>query len=168
MRWKCLLESSGNRWLLKRRHYLTWIYTDVWRKWFTRKWKLGIKWRWGWQSSKRLHKRPVTRSDDFYRQVSTKTSYVKNGTEQDLNSRVILILYQNVHWLNNKLLELTVLLQSDLKNIEILRYTEHWQKEEKIKLSSIDEFKLVRNFMRNSTECAVSCMYIKNTSKLNK
>jgi hypothetical protein len=100
--------------------------------------------------------------------VSTKTSYVKNGTEQDLNSRVILILYQNVHWLNNKLLELTVLLQSDLKNIEILRYTEHWQKEEKIKLSSIDEFKLVRNFMRNSTECAVSCMYIKNTSKLNK
>ena len=80
--------------------------------------------------------------------------------EQDLNSRVILILYQNVHWLNNKLLELTVLLQSDLKNIEILCYTEHWQKEEKIKLSGIDELKLVSNFMRNSSECAVSCMYI--------
>jgi len=40
------------------------------------------------------------------------------GNIMDVNSRVILILCHSILGLNNKLLELAVLLQSDLKNID--------------------------------------------------
>jgi hypothetical protein len=68
------------------------------------------------------------------------------GNRKDLKSRVVYILHQNVQSLNNKLLVLAVLLESDLKKVDILCFTEHWLKEEQIKLSNIDQFKLMSNF----------------------
>jgi hypothetical protein len=45
--------------------------------------------------------------------------------------------------LKNKLLELTVLLQSDLRNVDILCLTEHLLKEDQLELTTIEHFKLV-------------------------
>jgi hypothetical protein len=60
----------------------------------------------------------------------------------DLNFSQILILQHYVQRLKNKLLELTILLQLDLKNIDILFFTEHWLKEEHIRLINIDNLNL--------------------------
>jgi hypothetical protein len=86
---------------------------------------------------------------------------VVGNNRKDLNSNVISILYHNVQSLNNKLLEIAVLLQADLKDIDVLCFTEHWQKEEQIKLSNIDQFKLVSNFSRNSSEHGGLCIYVR-------
>jgi hypothetical protein len=83
------------------------------------------------------------------------------GTRKDLNSNVISIIHHNVQSLNNKLLNLAVLLQSDLKDIDVLCFTEHWQKEKQIKLSNIDQFKLLSNFNRNNTAHGGSCIYVR-------
>ena len=40
-------------------------------------------------------------------------------------------------------------------------FTQHWLKEEQIKLSDIDHFKLVCNFSKISTEHEGSCIYVR-------
>jgi hypothetical protein len=72
--------------------------------------------------SKRIRKPPVTRKDDFFmdgHQQSKFRSGIKVDNRKDLNSSQISILHHNVQCLKNKLLELTILLQSDLKNVDI-------------------------------------------------
>jgi hypothetical protein len=61
-----------------------------------------------------------------------------------------------------KLLDLIVLLKSDLKNVDILCFTEHCLKEEQFGLTYIEHFKVVSNFSRISNEKGVSCMYVKD------
>jgi hypothetical protein len=68
---------------------------------------------------------------------------MKVDSKKDLNSLQILILCHNVQSLKNQLLEITVLLLSDLKNVVIIRYTEHWLKVERIGLRSTDHCTLV-------------------------
>jgi exonuclease III len=66
-----------------------------------------------------------------------------------------------VQSLKNKLLELTVLLQSDLKNVNILCFTEHWLKEDQLELTNIEHFNLVSKFSRIRNEHGGSCTYVK-------
>jgi hypothetical protein len=58
-------------------------------------------------------------------------------------------------------LELTVLLQSDLKNVNILCFTEHWLKEDQLELTNIEHFNLVSKFSRIRNEQGGSCIYVK-------
>jgi hypothetical protein len=44
--------------------------------------------------------------------------------------------------------------------MDVLCFTEHWQKAEKIKLPSIDLFKLVSTFSRNCGEHGASCVHV--------
>jgi len=45
--------------------------------------------------------------------------------------------------INNKLAELDLLLNSNLKHIDVLCFTEHWLKEDYLKVIKIDQYKLV-------------------------
>jgi exonuclease III len=75
---------------------------------------------------------------------------------------VVAILHHKVQSINNKLLELNVLLQSDLADVDLLCLSEHWPREEYIKLSSIDKFKLTSNFSRSESDHGGSCIYVKH------
>jgi hypothetical protein len=65
--------------------------------------------------------------------------------------------------LKNKLLELTVLLQSDLKYVDILCFTEHWLKVEQFGVTNIEHFKLVSKFSRIRNEHGGSYIYVRDT-----
>jgi hypothetical protein len=56
------------------------------------------------------------------------------------------ILHQNIQSIGNKLLEVNLVLKSNLKDIDVLCFTEHWLKEDYLKLIHVDQYKLT-NFM---------------------
>jgi len=72
------------------------------------------------------------------------------GNRNDFNSLFQTILNHNVQSLSNKLLELSLLLNSELTYLDILCFTKHWQMEEQMRVLNIDHFKLVSNFGRFS------------------
>jgi hypothetical protein len=74
------------------------------------------------------------------RQQNKNTIHIKAHSKKEKKKKVfqIQILPDNIQSLKNKLLELTVLLQSDLKNV----FTEHWLKEDQLELTNIEHFKL--------------------------
>jgi len=69
------------------------------------------------------------------------------------------ILYQNIQSIGNKLIEIDLVLKSDLKDIDVLFFTEHWLKEDYLKLISIDQYVLVSYFNRKQHNHGGSCIY---------
>jgi len=91
---------------------------------------------------------------------STKVNELVNPTNrQDLyseinsatNSKVyeIRLLHYNVQSLNNKLLDIAILLATDHSNINILCFIKHWLSEVQLQVLNIDSFRLVSNFSRS-------------------
>jgi hypothetical protein len=75
---------------------------------------------------------------------------------------IVSILHHNVQSINNKLLGLNVLLQSELQDVDVLCPSEHWLREEYIKLIIIDKLKLASSFSRNKSDHGGSCIYLKH------
>jgi hypothetical protein len=67
-------------------------------------------------------------------------------------------LHQNVQSLNNKVLELDVLLQSGLQYVDVRFFSEHWQKNQHIGYTNITQFKLVSSFCRVNSEHGGVCI----------
>jgi hypothetical protein len=63
-------------------------------------------------------------------------------TKQEKQIAVVSIFHQNVQSINNKLLELNIMLQTELEEDDVLCLSKNWLKEEYIKLISIDKLKL--------------------------
>lgn len=72
---------------------------------------------------------------------------------------LIYVLCQNVQSLNNECIELAVLLQSDLKYVDVLCFTEHLQKDQQINYTNIAQFKFISSFHKNNSE-HVGVMYL--------
>jgi hypothetical protein len=83
----------------------------------------------------------------------------KVGNRNDFNSLFQIILHHNVQSLSNILLELYILLNSELINLDILYFTKHLQMEEQMRVLNIDHFKLVSNFGRFSSNYGRSCIF---------
>jgi hypothetical protein len=75
----------------------------------------------------------------------------KVGNRKDFNSYVLKIVHHNVQSLSNKLFELSIVLNSDLINLDVLCFTEHWLMENQMRDVNIDCFKLMSNFSRFSS-----------------
>jgi exonuclease III len=89
-------------------------------------------------------------------------------TRGDRNSRNVtvttkpklFILSQNIQSIGNKQIEVDLALKSNLKNIDVLCFTEHWLKEDYLKLIHIDQYELVSYFSRTQHNHGGSCIYV--------
>jgi hypothetical protein len=71
------------------------------------------------------------------------------------------ILHQNIQSIENKQIEVDLALKLDLKDIDVLCFTEHWLKEDCLKLIHIDEYELVSYFSRTQHNHGGSCIYVR-------
>ena len=60
------------------------------------------------------------------------------------------------------MLELNTLLQSELADVDVLCLSEHWLREQYIKLISTDKLKKASNFSSSKSDHADSCIYVKH------
>jgi len=65
------------------------------------------------------------------------------GNTKDFHSYVLTVLHHNVQSLSNKLLQLSILLNSDFIHTDILCFTEYWLMEEQVRVLNTDQFKSV-------------------------
>jgi hypothetical protein len=80
----------------------------------------------------------------------------------NLNEYKIRLLHHNVQSLNNKLLDIAVMLTVDNLNVNILCFTEHWLLEAQMKVININYFRLVSNFSINGSTSGGSCIFVRN------
>jgi len=82
-----------------------------------------------------------------------------------MNSKVyeIKLLHHSVQSLSNRLLDITIMLTTELSNINILCFTKHWLSEVQLKVVNIDGFRLVSNFSRSHSASGGSCIFIRST-----
>jgi hypothetical protein len=69
-------------------------------------------------------------------------------------------LHQNIQSTGNKLIEVDLVLMSDLKDIDVLCFTKHWLKEDYLKLIHIDQSELASYFNRKQRNHDGSCIYV--------
>jgi hypothetical protein len=84
------------------------------------------------------------------------------NNDKECKNKKIVVLHQNICSLTPKTTELEVLLCSELKPVNVICLTEHWQSELKLNCINITDFKLVSAFGRSSSEHGGSGIYVKN------
>ena len=112
------------------------------------------------KSPKRPRRQPVTRNKNFlWTELARgeRNSRNKIGTMKPYLS----VLHQNIQSIGNKQIEVDLPLKLNLNNIDILCFTEHWLKEDYLKLIHLDQYKLVIYFSRKNHNHGVSCTYVK-------
>ena len=82
------------------------------------------------------------------------------GNTKDFHSHVLTILHHNVQSLSNKVLQLSILLNSDFIHADILCFTEYWLMEEQIRVLNTDNFKSVSNCSRLSSNHGGLCIFV--------
>jgi len=88
------------------------------------------------------------------------TRGVKDGRNKIFTMKPNLsVLRQNIQSIGNKQTEIDLVLKSSLKNIDVLCFTEHWLKDDYLKLLQIDQYKLVSYFSRKNHNHGGSHIY---------
>ena len=109
---------------------------------------------------------PFNKDNEIVNTTETLNLYNKIGQVKNFNDYA-LILHHNVQSLNNKLLDMAMMLTVDNLNVNILCFTEHWLLEDQMNVLNIDQFRLVSNFSSYSTSGG-SHIFLRNTFKLKK
>jgi hypothetical protein len=95
----------------------------------------------------------LTNTHDLYNEIGC----VMNSNDYDIR-----LLHHNVQSLNNKLLDITIMLTTDNLNVDILCFTEHWLSEVQINVLNIDYFRLVSTFSRSHSTSGRSHIFTRN------
>jgi hypothetical protein len=94
--------------------------------------------------------------------TNTLKFYNETDCVMNFNESEIRLLHHNVQSLNNKLLDIAVMLTVGNLNVNILCFTEHWLLEAQMKVINIDSFRLVSNFSRDQSASGGLCIFIRN------
>jgi hypothetical protein len=74
----------------------------------------------------------------------------------------LIVLHQNICSLRNKVTELEVLLNAELKHVDVICRTEHWHCDQNISSNNIGGFRLVSELCSSSGTHGGSGIYVKN------
>jgi hypothetical protein len=69
----------------------------------------------------------------------------------------LLVLHQNIQSIGNKQIEVDLALKLNMNNNDVLCFTEHWLKEDYLKLIHLDQYQLASYFSRKNH------IYVKKT-----
>ena len=97
--------------------------------------------------------------------TNTLNFYKEKDCVTNFNEYEIRLLHHNVQSLNNKLLDIAVMLTAEYLNVNILCFMEHWLLDTQTKVTNIDYFRLVSNFSRNHSSSGRSCIFIRNNTE---
>jgi hypothetical protein len=86
---------------------------------------------------------------------------VKGKGEKQVRISNNLVIHQNIRSLWGKCGELEILLETEINNVEVLCFTEHWSNCYKIHAININNFTLVSAFCRKNSDHGGSCIFIK-------
>ena len=88
--------------------------------------------------------------DELANILETGDSCNNEGRTKNVREFELRLLHHSVQSLNNKLIEITIMLTVDKLNVNILCFTEHWLVEDQLNVVNIDQFRLVSKHCRNS------------------
>jgi hypothetical protein len=100
--------------------------------------------------------------------ANTHDLYNATGCVMNFNDYAIRLLHHNVQSLNNKLLDIAIMLTTGNLNVNILCFTEHWLSEVQMNILNINYFRLVSSFSRNQGTSGGSCIFTRNTTETKK
>jgi hypothetical protein len=84
------------------------------------------------------------------------------SSDKEHKNLKLVVLHQNIYSLRKETTELDVPFCSELKHVDIICLTEHWQSDRKLDCTNIFYFKLVSAFCRNNSERGRSGIYVKD------
>jgi len=113
------------------------------------------------RTSIRLRKQPE-KMDTFYGQQIVCGGKSRKVEEKQVRSTKSLnIVHQNIRSLWGKCEELEIVLATELNNIEVLCFTEHWLNCNKVHAVNINNFMLANAFCRKNSDYGGSCIFVK-------
>ena len=71
------------------------------------------------------------------------------------------VFNQNIQSIGNKQTEVDLALKLNLNNTDVLCFTEHWLKDDYLKLIHLDQYKLVSYFSMKNHNHGGSCTHVK-------
>jgi hypothetical protein len=89
----------------------------------------------------------------------TKKQYLRDDIRSNKNS--LKMFHQIIRSLRNKKVNLEILLNTNLLNIDVLGFTEHWLIDDEISCYNLPNFSLVSKYCRHNKRYGGSCIYVR-------
>ena len=85
----------------------------------------------------------------------------EKGEAQVRTANNLSIVHQNIRSLWGKCGELEILLETEINNVEVLCFTEHWLNCHKLCAIKVNHFTLANAFCRRNSEHGGSCIFVR-------
>ena len=97
--------------------------------------------------------------DNYYQELLR--AEINRRDKRVTNNLILSVLCQNIQSINNKQIQLDLVLKLRLNNTEVLCFTEHWVKADYLNLIQVDQCKLQSYFSRKMSDHGGSRIYVK-------